>query len=88
MAHRDTPRTVRDRPIDLGMDRHVGTVTRVLADKGFCFILSDQDGKEYFLHRSCTGIDWAQMHKGLRVNFIHTLGQKGYRALDARPEEE
>jgi cold shock protein len=55
-----------------------GTVTRLLADKGFGFI-KGESGTEYFFHRSsCDGFD--TLREGQRVSFTPGQGAKGPRA--------
>lgn len=61
---------------------HEGTISRVIADKGFGFIYCPQTETEYFFHVSelenCSSID--QVHRGQTVRFIAQTGAKGPRA--------
>ena len=64
----------------------VGTVKKLVADRGFGFILAE-DAKEYFFHRS--GLDRAltfdSLHGGERVQFDIEPSQSGPRATRVRP---
>jgi len=65
-------------------ERLTGTVTRLLADKGFGFIEAP-DGSEYFFHRSAAPA-FALLHADALVSFDPTMGPKGPRAEDVRLE--
>ncbi len=56
-----------------------GTVKRLVADKGFGFILS-QDGTEYFFHRTSCDIPFDDLREGQSVTFERGQGPKGPRA--------
>jgi CspA family cold shock protein len=58
--------------------RFDGTVKRLVADKGFGFILA-ADGEEYFVHRSAVD-DWDGLREGAAVTFEKGQGPKGPRA--------
>jgi CspA family cold shock protein len=77
-AGRD-PVTGRDQGESTG--RHRGKVKRLVRDKGFGFISSDTDGKEYFFHRSAlSGSDYDELIEGDTVEFAGLLTPKGPRA--------
>lgn len=60
---------------------HTGTIKRIKVDKGFCFILDDQDRKDYFCHASSLdGCAIDDLKEGDRVQFDGMLGPKGPRA--------
>lgn len=56
-----------------------GQIKRIVADKGFGFILAD-DGMEYFFHKSETDGRWDDVMEGDRVEFKNGRGPKGPRA--------
>ena len=58
-----------------------GTVKKVVADRGFGFIVAE-DGKEYFFHRSSLvpPLDFDQLVGGERVRFELESSPKGPRA--------
>ena len=61
-----------------------GKLSRVIADKGFGFILGD-DGQEYFVHRSAVrGEVFEQLREGQPVTFDGSRGEKGLRAENVR----
>lgn len=63
-----------------------GTITRVVADRGFGFIKGD-NGNDYFFHRQEVGggLDFARLTSGDRVTFEEQQGPKGPRAGSVRP---
>lgn len=63
-----------------------GTITRVVADRGFGFIKGD-NGTDYFFHRQEVGggLDFAHLKPGARVAFEEQHGPKGPRAGSVRP---
>jgi CspA family cold shock protein len=63
------------------MPRQTGTVSRVIADKGFGFI-KGLGGKELFFHRSAitSGGDFESLREGQPVSFDEGKGAKGPRA--------
>lgn len=57
-----------------------GSITRLLPDRGFGFIRSD-DGSEFFFHATTIAHGaFADLHVGDRVTFEATTGPKGPRA--------
>ena len=56
-----------------------GTIKRLVSDKGFGFILS-QDGTEYFFHRTSCDIPFDDLREGQSVTFERGQGPKGPRA--------
>ncbi|HYZ00826.1 MAG TPA: cold shock domain-containing protein [Candidatus Binatia bacterium] len=64
----------------------VGTIKKLVADRGFGFIAAE-DGVEYFFHRS--GLDrtlnFDSLAGGERVEFDIEASQKGPRASRVRP---
>ncbi len=63
-----------------------GTLTRVVADRGFGFIKGD-NGTDYFFHRQEMGggLDFAHLTSGDRGAFEEQHGPKGPRAGSVRP---
>ncbi len=59
-----------------------GTIARVVVDKNFGFITSDEDGKDYFFHKSVliNSESFTQALKGLTVTFEPQQSEKGLRA--------
>jgi len=62
-----------------------GTVKKVVADRGFGFILAE-DEKEYFFHRGGldASIDFDRLAGGERVTFEIESSPKGPRAIQVR----
>lgn len=61
-----------------------GTIKRIVADKGFGFILAG-DGNEYFFHQSgCRDIMFDQLREAQSVTFERGNGPKGPRAENVR----
>jgi CspA family cold shock protein len=58
-----------------------GTIKKVVADRGFGFIVAD-DAKEYFFHRSGleASLDFDRLVGGEKVKFEIESGPKGPRA--------
>jgi len=56
-----------------------GTIKRIVSDKGFGFILSE-DGTEYFFHRTSCDIPFDDLREGQSVTFERGQGPKGPRA--------
>ena len=56
-----------------------GTISKVIADKGFGFIKGD-DGQEYFMHRTAVSGGFEQLREGQSVTFDKGQGPKGPRA--------
>jgi CspA family cold shock protein len=62
------------------MSAVMGTIKRLVSDKGFGFVAA-QDGTEYFFHRSaCTGVRFDELREGQSVSFEKGEGPKGPRA--------
>ena len=63
-----------------------GTITRIIADRGFGFINGD-NGTDYFFPRQEVGggLDFARLKSGDRVTFEEQRGPKGPRAGSVRP---
>ena len=62
-----------------------GTIKRVIRDRGFGFIRS-QDGEEIFFHRTSVEkrLDFDALREGQRVEFDLQRGDKGPRAASVR----
>ena len=61
-----------------------GTIKRLVAEKGFGFVLG-QDGREYFFHQSaCVGIRFDSLREGQSVTFEAGQGPKGPRAENVK----
>lgn len=59
-----------------------GKVKRLVADKGFGFILGE-DNQEYFFHQTAVkNTQFAALQEGDEVQFEETEGAKGLRAED------
>ena len=57
-----------------------GSIKRLVLDKGFGFILGE-DNQEYFVHRSAIrGEAFEQLREGQGVTFDGSRGDKGLRA--------
>jgi len=64
---------------EIAMARMNGTITRLISDKGFGFILAS-DGNEYFFHRSACGeTRFDDLREGQAVTFDRGQGPKGPR---------
>lgn len=64
-----------------------GTVKRIIRDRGFGFIRTD-DGQEVFFHRSnLQGLDFEGLKEGEKVGFDLEQGKKGPRAINVRPSQ-
>jgi CspA family cold shock protein len=63
-----------------------GTVKKLVSDRGFGFITSD-DGKDYFFHRSAVSpsLDFDRMVGGEKVKFEIEQDAKGARAAKVEP---
>ena len=62
----------------------IGTVKRIMHDKGFGFIL-DERGQEYFFHRSgVVGGSFEDLDQGQQVSFELEDSPKGPRANNVR----
>lgn len=61
-----------------------GSIKRLVADKGFGFILAD-DGNEYFFHNSaCSSTPFDELREGQAVTFDRGQGPKGPRGENVR----
>ena len=62
-----------------------GTIKKVVADRGFGFIVAD-DAKEYFFHRSSVdaSLDFDRLTGGEAVEFEIEASPKGPRAANVR----
>jgi CspA family cold shock protein len=62
-----------------------GTIKKVVADRGFGFIVAE-DAKEYFFHRGSldTSLEFDRLTGGERVQFEIEAGPKGPRAIQVR----
>jgi CspA family cold shock protein len=63
----------------------VGSIKRVVSDRGFGFIAAD-DGKEYFFHRNelDSSLDFERLNGGEKVSFDVESSPKGPRAAHVR----
>lgn len=67
-------------------ERVTGTVARLLRDKGFGFVKSEEGGGECFFHRSSVrGGRFEDLSEGDRVEYTVSSSPKGPRAEDVRP---
>ena len=61
-----------------------GTIKKIVSDRGFGFIASE-DGKEYFFHRSSVEGSFEGLQEGQKVSFdIESNAPKGPRASRVR----
>lgn len=62
----------------------MGTIKKIVSDKGFGFIKSD--GEDMFFHRSSvSGATFEELHEGQSVEYEVGQGPKGARAENVRP---
>ena len=62
-----------------------GTIVRIVSEKGFGFIRSNDSGVEYFFHRSAVKAGtFERLERGQKVTFEGGDGPKGPRAEDVR----
>jgi cold shock protein len=61
-----------------------GVVKWYDAQKGYGFISSDSDKKEYFVHHSCVETEDKSLEKGEMVEFEGAQGAKGPEAKKVR----
>lgn len=59
-----------------------GTIKSQLQEKGYGFIKSDEDGREYFFHSSCCLGNFTELSPGRKVQFEVATSPKGPRAED------
>jgi CspA family cold shock protein len=58
-----------------------GRIKHILSDKGFGFVRSDSEQKEYFFHRTgVVGISFSELREGDRITFDIVPSPKGPRA--------
>jgi CspA family cold shock protein len=63
----------------------IGTVKRLVSDKGFGFVAAP-DGTEYFFHQSaCSGVSFESLRENQAVSFQAGQGPKGPRAESINP---
>ncbi len=60
-----------------------GTIKKLVSDRGFGFI-TDDDGKEFFFHKSGTEGDFDTLQGGEKVAFEIEASPKGPRARSVR----
>lgn len=65
-------------------DRGTGTIKRLVKDRGFGFIRTDDGQQELFFHRSqlTDSTIFFSLQEGDHVKFTETMDQKGLRAVD------
>jgi CspA family cold shock protein len=61
-----------------------GTIKKLLADKGFCFISGEQ-GDLFFHHSAVEGASIETLQVGQEVTYEEGSGPKGPRAENVRP---
>ena len=66
--------------------RLTGMITKLVADKGFGFIV-DKSGGEHFFHRSGIRAQWESLQVRQKVSFVTRQGPKGMRAEHIDLEE-
>ena len=67
---------------------HKGTVKRLMRERGFGFI-SSEDGREIFFHRSeLQNVDFDKLEEGDHLEFSVTKGDKGPQATGIRKASE
>ena len=63
-----------------------GTIKKLVADKGYGFILA-RDGQEYFFHSTAVADNgWSDLVEGQAVTFVTGKGPKGPRAEQVTPQ--
>ena len=65
-----------------------GTVKKVVSDRGFGFITADDDGREYFFHRSAIAppLEFERIAGGDKVKFEIENDPKGPRARNVESQ--
>ena len=67
------------------MAAKTGTVKRLVSEKGFGFIVANDNAAEYFFHSSaCASEPFDSLREGQNVTFDVGLGPKGPRAENVR----
>ncbi len=63
-----------------------GTIKKIIADKGFGFIVPDDGGDDVFFHRSRLGpkLRFEDLREGEEVEFQVRPGDKGPQAFDIK----
>lgn len=65
-----------------------GTIRRLLKDRGYGFITTE-DGKDIFFHRTALrGLRFDSLKEGQSLEFEVEKGSKGPRAVNVRPSEK
>lgn len=60
-----------------------GTIKKIVADKGFGFIIVDGEEKDLFFHSNeLKGVSFPELKEGDRVSFEKADSQKGPNAVD------
>lgn len=59
-----------------------GRVKRLVTDKGFGFLLDDQNIERFFHHSQVRNAEWSAVKEGDRVAFDPDKGPKGDRAIN------
>ncbi len=64
-----------------------GTIKKIIKDKGFGFIVSDEGGDEVFFHRSrlAPKVYFEDLREGDEVEFQVQKGEKGLQASNLKP---
>ncbi|HEV3124592.1 MAG TPA: cold shock domain-containing protein [Candidatus Dormibacteraeota bacterium] len=59
-----------------------GTIKKIASDRGFGFLAADEDGKEYFFHRSGldSAVNFESLGVGEKVSFDVEPSDRGPRA--------
>ena len=68
--------------------RMTGTIQKIIKDKGFGFITTDEEGKdEVFFHRSklAPKVYFEDLREGDEVKFLIRPGEKGPQAFNLKP---
>jgi CspA family cold shock protein len=63
-----------------------GTIKKIVRDRGFGFIRSD-DGQDRFFHRSGVRDSFDTLTEGQKVEFDEEPSSKGPRATNVRPRQ-
>jgi cold shock protein len=64
-----------------------GTIKKIIADKGFGFIVPDDGSDDVFFHRSklAPKLRFEELREGEEVQFQVRSGDKGPQAFDVKP---